>query len=146
MEVAISVSCRQTDEAGAVETVSYRAAGRFTRRGNLSFLSYEEPEASGLAGTRTTVVIGDGSVRILRAGAVSWRQEFIVGRVTESVSETAMGPLSIRMETRETDWDLTDGAGFLRMVYTAEVVGLFCHRNELCIEVREDRSIHGCEG
>ncbi len=161
--VEIRVSCRQRDEAGeeiclsyaaagrigardeAGEEIclSYAAAGRLGSRGGESFLTYEEPEVSGLSGTRTTLFFSDGAARLVRTGAVSMRLSLVPDRVSEGSYRTNLGTILLRARVMRLENEIVGGAGRLRILYTMEAEGLFCHENELEIEVSEVAGVHG---
>lgn len=141
--VEIGVSCRQRDEAGEEICLSYVVRGRYGLRGGAAFLTYEEPESSGLSGTRTTLFLSDGAVRLVRTGAVSMRLLLRPGDACDGLYRTGVGTMALRARTKELENGLTGGAGRLRMLYTMEAEGLFCHENELEIEVSEVAGVHG---
>ena len=75
---------RQIDRHDEVseETVEFMTEGKAYKKGDATYLVYEESEMSGLAGVKTTLRIGgDGSVRILQrcdlgldADVCSWQR------------------------------------------------------------------------
>ena len=140
--VEIRVSCRQRDEAGETLCLSYEVPGQLGERGGAAFLTYEEPEVSGLSGTRTTLFFADGAVRLVRTGAVSMRLLLSPDRVSEGLYRTEVGTIFLRARTMVLENEI-DGAGRLRILYTMEAEGLFRHENELVIEVSEGAGVHG---
>lgn len=141
--VEIRVSCRQRDEAGEEICLSYAAAGRLGSRGGENFLTYEEPEVSGLLGTRTTLFFSDGAARLVRMGEVSMRLSLVPDRVSEGSYRTNLGTILLRARVMRLENEIVGGAGSLRILYTMEAEGLFCHENELEIEVSEVAGVHG---
>lgn len=141
--VEIRVSCRQRDEAGEMLCLSYEVPGQLGERGGAAFLTYEEPEVSGLSGTRTTLFFADGAVRLVRTGAVSMRLLLSPDRVSEGLYRTEVGTIFLRAKVLRLENETVGGARRLRILYTMEAEGLFRHENELVIEVSEVAGVHG---
>lgn len=141
--VWIRVSCRQRDEVGEWVCLSYEARGDFGVRGDAMFLTYEEPEGSGLSGTRTTLFLSEREVKLVRTGAVVQRLSFAENQMCESAYRTDVGTIFLRAQTHRLEQEMAGCAGRLRILYTMEAEGLFRHENELLIEVGEDAGFHG---
>ena len=140
--ITVRVSCRQRDEAGETLCLSYEAPGRLGERCGAAFLTYEEPEVSGLSGTRTTLFFRDDAVRLVRTGSVSMQLLFSPNRMSDGMYRTEVGTIFLRARTMVLENEI-GGAGRLRILYMMEAEGLFCHENELMIEVLEDAGFHG---
>ncbi len=141
--VRIRVSCRQIDEAGEEIFLSYDTSGEMGERGSAAFLTYEEPESSGLLGTRTTLFFSDDAVRLVRTGSVSLRLLFSPNQTSEGIYRTDMGSFVLRAKVHRLDNEIVGAAGRLRIVYTLEAEGFFSHENELMITILEDVGFHG---
>ena len=141
--VGIRVSCRQKDEVGEEIFLSYEVSGQMGERGGEAFLTYEEPEASGLLGTRTTLFFVDRGLRLVRTGAVSMRLLLSPEETSEGLYRTDVGTIFLRADVHLLENEIAGDAGRLRIVYTMEAEGLFSHENELVIEVLEDVGVYG---
>lgn len=136
--VMIQVTSLQRDEDGKEEKISLETPGTYREDGGVRYVSYEETELAGLAGTTTTLVLYDDHVQLLREGTLTMQQEYRIGESHKSLYQTPMGPLEITAVTREIDDTIADGKGRMRLSYDVELKGLFNHLNEIIIELRED--------
>ena len=68
-------------------------------KNNKYYVFYDESEAAGLAGTKTTIKWDYERVIILRSGTVDCRQEFAGGLVSESMYRTPYLALPMRLTT-----------------------------------------------
>lgn len=85
VKIRIQSQSSSIDGTDSIETVTI---GRMTEKNNKFYAFYEEPEESGLAGTKTTIKWDYDRVIILRSGTVDCRQEFAMGLVSESIYQT----------------------------------------------------------
>lgn len=145
-DVMIRVTCVQRDEKGQSETVSLETPGRFGERGGVPFLTYEETEITGMAGTRTSLFFRRGGVDLVRTGKFLQKQEYRMDEETASVYPTPLGPLDLRVRTKEIENTVCGGSGRLRIVYDVELKGFFSHVNELVVDVWEEQGLHGSQG
>lgn len=63
------------------------------------YLKYKESEVTGLAGSDTTIKIGQDQVTILRKGSVNSQMIFVEGQTRFSHYETPYGPLNMKIYT-----------------------------------------------
>jgi len=145
-EIMLRVESVQRDEAGEPETVALTTPGKFGMRGAVPFLSYEETELTGMAGTRTTLFLHKDFIALVRTGRFLQRQEFRAGEETHSEFRTPLGLLDVTVRTERIENTISGGAWQLRVLYDVEVKNLFCHKNELDIEVWEETGAHGSQG
>lgn len=142
----LRVASVQRDEAGRPETISLETPGKIGERRGVPFLSYEETELTGMAGTRTTLFLHDDFIALVRTGSFLQRQEFRPGEETHSEFRTPLGLLDVIVRTERVENTISGETGKIRIVYDVEVKNLFCHRNELDIEVWEETGAHGSQG
>lgn len=143
--VMLRVTSLQRDESGESGTVSLETPGIAGVRGRVPFLSYEETEITGLAGTRTTLLLRPEAVSLVRTGAFLQKMEYRAGEETCSVYATPLGLTELLVRTRSIENSIQDGTGSLRIVYDVELKGFFQHVNELLVEVWEEQGAHGSE-
>ena len=133
----IRVTSRQTDEEGRTEEIVLDSPGVYGEDEEGRYISYDETSLVGMEGTRTTLRMYGGRVRLTRAGAFVQETEYIEGEETHSDYMTPMGQAELIQTSREVEDFVYGGNGRLRLVYEIEMVGLFCHVNEIIIEVKE---------
>lgn len=78
----------QSHSSAGTENIETTAYGRLAEKNNKYYVFYDESEAAGLAGTKTTIKWDYERVIILRSGTVGCRQEFAGGLVSESMYRT----------------------------------------------------------
>ena len=78
----------QSHSSAGTENIETTAYGRLAEKNNKYYVFYDESEAAGLAGTKTTIKWDYERVIILRSGTVDCRQEFAGGLVSESMYRT----------------------------------------------------------
>lgn len=128
-----------------IETV---AAGRMTEKNNKFYAFYEESEASGMAGTKTTIKWDYDRVIILRGGTVDCRQEFALGLVNESIYQTPYLTLPMRLVTEYLDVCCRDKVWHIELEYALEICGEPHSKMKLKLEIEEDleREYEGSTG
>ena len=72
----------QSHSSAGTENIETTAYGRLAEKNNKYYVFYDESEAAGLAGTKTTIKWDYERVIILRSGTVDCRQKFAGGLVS----------------------------------------------------------------
>ena len=112
--------------------------GRFYRRNNSYYITYDESEATGYEGSKTTLKVeGNRKVTLTRSGAV--RSHLIVEAGERNIGHygTAGGELIIGVNTRLIRSSLTDAGGDLRFSYSLDVNSSLVSENEVYVNVKE---------
>ena len=112
--------------------------GRFYARNNSYYITYDESEATGYEGSKTTLKVeGSRKVTLTRSGAV--RSHLIVEAGERNIGHygTAGGELIIGVNTRLIRSSLTDAGGDLRFSYSLDVNSSLVSENEVYVNVKE---------
>lgn len=112
--------------------------GRFYRRNNSYYITYDESEATGYEGSKTTLKVeGSRKVTLTRSGAV--RSHLIVEEGERNIGHygTAGGEMIIGVNTRLIRSSLTDAGGDLRFSYSLDVNSSLISENEVYVNVKE---------
>lgn len=144
-DVMLRITSLQEDEQGETERIVLETPGHFGVRRTVPFLTYEETELTGMKGTRTTLFLHPESVSLVRTGTFMMKQEYRPGEETCAVCETPAGLLELAVRTESVENTVGAAGGSLRIVYDVEVRGLFRHRNEILVDVWEEKGIHGSQ-
>ena len=99
-------------------------------------LSYEESELTGMEGTTTTFEVKGPRVTLTRSGAVNSQMVFEEGRQHTSLYETPFGELSVDIQTRELQHNLSERGGLMEIKYSIAVEHTVTGRNCFKIRVR----------
>ncbi len=95
--------------------------GSIVRQADSWQIIYEESEATGLEGTRTTVQVEDsGAISLLRTGSHNMRLTFVEGTRHISRMETPYGNLDIGIYTSSARAELTESGGRIHLGYTID--------------------------
>lgn len=143
--VLVSVKSVQRDRDGQDTVVELISPGTWYEKNGTQYVRYEESSVTGMDGVKTTIKIYDGSIVLLRTGAVNMRHQYILGEERETVYETPFGEIPMAVKTHELTVDFHDGTGHVHLGYDISVEGEWQFYNQLDIDVREDIE-HGHEG
>lgn len=127
--------CAQ-EPAEKIELISF---GKLTEKNGKYYVRYDETEASGLAGTRTTIKWDEERVVVIRTGSLEHRQEFAAGLLSHSLYQTPYLKLSMDTLTRKLKIAGSGCSWTIRLEYDL----LYDEREEnhinLSIEIEEDK-------
>ena len=104
--------------------------------GELS-LTYLESELTGLEGTLTTFQVEPDRVTLLRVGEFNSQMVFQEGRRHLAMYNTPYGSMTIGVNTRHLQADLTECGGDIEIDYAIEIDHTVAGRNVFQINVRE---------
>ena len=144
-DIMLRIIGRQIDRFDEVspETMEFMTEGKAYKKGNATYLVYEESQVSGLEGVKTTLRIGnDGTIKMKRFGSgvmLDTVMEFHQGKRFKSVYETPYGALPMEILTNSVINQLEDDniTGNLFIDYEISLKGVSEMRNLLNIEVME---------
>ena len=144
-DIMLRIVGRQIDRNDEVteETIEFMTEGKAYKKGDATYLVYEESEMSGMAGVRTTLRIGgDGSIKMKRFGngvMLDTVMEFHQGKRFNSLYETPYGAFEMEVLTNSVVNDLEpeEITGNLFIDYEIALKGLSESRSLLNIEVTD---------
>ena len=110
--------------------------GRYYRKNDCYYISYEETELTGLEGTRTTLRVKPDYVKLVRTGLYPSELVFELGKRHMSLYHTDFGDLSIVVSTNHIKNTLTDEGGDLDLTYTVEVANTPVGVNHLSLNIK----------
>ncbi len=133
--VIIRIRGTQTYEDREPVVIELTTEGTLRREGEALVMTYAESTLTGLEGTTTAFEIREGSVRLIRTGAVNSTMHFEVGQTDRSLYDTGMGPLLVTTRTRRIEDRLDETGGSLRVDYDIVIENLGTGRIEYDILV-----------
>ncbi len=97
--VVVTVLGVQRDIDGEENAIELVTVGRYYRKNNVDYITYQESEITGMEGTATMLKIYDDHVILSRTGSVEHKQEFRLGECCKSTYVTAYGRIEMSIMT-----------------------------------------------
>ena len=136
--VIISIRGTQTLDDNPPETVELITEGRLIDCGEEGYtLTYQESELTGLEGTLTTFQVEPDRVTLLRVGEFNSQMVFQEGRRHLAMYNTPYGSMTIGVNTRHLQADLTECGGDIEIDYAIEIDHTVAGRNVFQIKIKE---------
>ena len=135
-DVIISIRGLQEQDGESGDPITLVTPGRYYRKNDSYYISYEESELTGLAGTRTTLRVKPDFVKLVRTGLYPSELQFELGKRHMSLYHTDYGDLSIVVSTNHIRNTLTDDGGDLDVQYTVEVANTPVGVNHLSLTIK----------
>lgn len=139
--IPVLITVRGTDTGGSRDdSAAFTVRGTCNVRENIGvLLQYEEPEASGMAGTRTALLLRPGRVTMRRSGAFRSRMCFDPRTRTVFPYETPYGTVQLGVRTVSLTGGIGADGGSLRIEYELDLDGVPSGKRTLIVAVqRED--------
>lgn len=121
---------------GEQEVVELFTCGRFYRRNNSYWLSYQESETTGFEGHRTTLHIEPNRVTMQRSGPTSSQLIVEGGCRHQCFYDTGYGALTVGINGREIRSTLTDEGGELDFSYAMDINTALASEHRVMIKVK----------
>lgn len=129
---------KSDNEKSAIETVSF---GKMAEKNGKFYVFYDETEAVGMKGTKTTIKWNYDNVVIIRSGTVESRQEFAKGLECISVYKTPYMMFSLKTNTEYLYVYCRDGVWTIELEYMLELAEQ--EKNEMKIQIVIEEDAHG---
>ena len=148
--VLVTIDGKQRDAEGDENRIELFTVGRYYNKNGVRYVTYDETEVSGMEGSVTVLKIYPQHVALLRMGNFRQKQEFILGRKSQSLYATPYGNMNMAVTTAELAIDITREAGgdeplLMRITvkYDLEIDGRWQSANTLLITIQGERRKHG---
>jgi uncharacterized beta-barrel protein YwiB (DUF1934 family) len=123
------------------DQVELTTIGSLVRRNGVYYICYDESEATGFEGTKTTLKVeGDRRVTMRRVGE-NMRSQLIIekGRRHQCFYDTGYGGITLGISGDDIVSCLDDSGGHLQVRYTLDINASMASENELLVQVEEYR-------
>lgn len=120
-DVIINLKGSQSAENGASKTLELITEGRYYKKDDAYYITYDESEVTGMEGTTTTVKVEDGIVTFMREGAVNSQFVFQKGYKHVSYYDTSHGAFTIGVFANNVNININDYGGEISVDYHIEV-------------------------
>lgn len=140
--IMLKIIGKQMNKNGEEEVVELITEGKYYKKGETTYLVYEEGEMSGFEGCTTTLKITDDTIKMKRFGTASSEIEFKKGKKFRVHYSTPYGNFDMEVLTQEINNKLVKGEakGFLDIEYDISLKGLSEGRNKINIEIMNTRA------
>ena len=139
MKKDVLITIKGTQKIGnEKDVIEMVTTGRFYRKNQMYYISYEETEATGYEGCRTTLKVGPkDKVTMTRFGTS--RSQLIVenGIRHQCQYDTGYGAMTIGVMGKHFDSDLSDRGGNLSFGYTLDIEATVASENTVTITLKE---------
>lgn len=135
--VIITMRSQQTtmDDDEKTELVT---TGTLTNEKGTIILSYEDTDATGFAGSKTTICIAsDSLVTILRTGTTNSNLTLELGNKHFCLYETPFGSVTLGVQAKNITHEVDASGGKMHMEYTVDISGSFLSENTIEMEWKE---------
>lgn len=136
--VKIRIISSVKDENGRQQPSEQICFGRMAEKNGTNYVFYEESEATGLEGTKTTIKWNDERIIILRSGTLDHRQEFCQGLVDKSLYQTPYLKIPLETATKYLYTGFRKGVWNLEIEYSLSHSGQPYGDMKILIEIEED--------
>ncbi len=119
------------------ELIEVISPGTFEKVEGEFVAKYEETEISGMAGTSTTLRIGDDYVVLEREGSTTTNMRFDTNKPAVSLYDTPYGMLELSIETKDLEIEVDDLGGKVQISYDMIVAGQEPLNTNLTLEIKK---------
>lgn len=122
------------DEKNIIELIS---EGTYMHKGSKSIIAYEETEATGMEGTRTTIYVhNDRLLTLVREGAVYSKMIIEAGKKHHCQYQTPYGMLNVGVSAMNIVSSLGDNGGKLDFSYVIDVDSSYVGDFRISLDVK----------
>ena len=114
--------------------------GKYVKKGEKYYISYEGSELTGYEGTTTTLKIIDGCVSMIRFGKAATQMIFEKEKKYVGHYETPLGALSVGVTTNSITVDIDENGGEIDLDYMIELNNSMPVHNGLHLTIRKVES------
>jgi len=122
----------QNDEKDQIE---FSSDGTYYEKNNKKYLSYDETELTGMAGSRVVLIIHKEHLEMHRFGTTKAKMVFKLGKTTKTDYKTPYGHFKMEIITHQLVVNLKDGC--IKIEYDLNIKGLSEGHNKLIINIKQ---------
>lgn len=122
----------QNDEKDQIE---FSSDGTYYEKNNKKYLSYDETELTGMAGSRVVLIIHKEHLEMHRFGTTKAKMVFKLGEKTKTNYKTPYGLFKMEVITHQLIVNLKEG--HIKVDYDLNIKGLSEGHNKLIINIKQ---------
>jgi len=138
-KVILSIRGTQKGSDGEDHQIELITEGKFYEKDGVYFLEYEETELSGMAGTKTIIVVEMNRVSLVRQGTHHSHFVFEKGKKFINSYDTPFGSMEMGVYSTHVHSSFDENGGELDLQYQLDIGGSYASSNELFVSFKEDR-------
>jgi len=135
--VIVSLVGLQINEGMEPDVMELVTEGTYNKNGDSHYISYQESETTGMAGTTTTIMASGDVLTLIRFGAVNSQFIFQQGKKHLSHYETVYGAFTIDIIARNVEIDIGEHSGNIRVGYEMAINDSHRVFSDIIMEIRE---------
>lgn len=135
--VIISVKGTQSTNDQVNTIMEFVTEGKYYKKDEAYFITYDESEVTGMSGTTTTLMVMDWIVTLVRVGTINSQFVFQQGQKHISYYDTEYGAFTVGVTANEVDVKIDDSGGEIRIGYQLEIDNTETGENDFWMSIRE---------
>ncbi|MDD3931800.1 MAG: DUF1934 domain-containing protein [Eubacteriales bacterium] len=136
--VLLTINGRQWSGHEEPQLIRLTTEGQLLRLKKFWSIVYDESDATGMEGTRTTIQVEDeGSMILTRTGSHEMRLSFEAGSRHITRMNTPYGDLDVSVFTSMVESQIDDSGGFIHLGYTIDINNQEQLNTRLDIEIKK---------
>lgn len=133
--VLVSVKGNQNYDNGIDDVVELITEGKYYKKGDKYYVTYEETEITGMEGTTTTIKLEDSKVTLMRFGQNNSQLIFERGQKHLCYYETVQGSFTVGVFSKKVDIDINDEGGNINVDYLLEIDNMEAAKNDFQVKI-----------
>ncbi|HAL73462.1 MAG TPA: DUF1934 domain-containing protein [Clostridiales bacterium] len=136
--VLLTIEGQQWNNDEKPQAIRLMTEGRLYRKDPAWYVVYDESEATGMEGTKTTMKVGDdGTVSLIRTGSHGLRMSFSAGSRHITRMETPYGDLDVEIYTSVVQTQISDTGGYIHLGYSIDFNNRERMNTRLDVEIKK---------
>ena len=127
------------DAEGSKDTIELLTCGRFYRRNNSYWVSYQESETTGFEGHKTTLHIEEDKVTMRRSGVSESQLVIQKGMRHQCCYDTGYGSITVGVSGKNVHSTLCDDGGTVDFSYSMDINTALTSENRVIIKVMPEK-------
>jgi len=136
--VLLTIEGQQWNNDEKPQAIRLMTEGRLYRKDPAWYVVYDESEATGMEGTKTTMKVGDdGTVSLIRTSSHGLRLSFAAGSRHITRMETPYGDLDVEIYTSMVQTQISDAGGYIHLGYSIDFNNRERMNTRLDVEIKK---------
>jgi len=136
--ITLEIIAEITQDTGERQVIDMTTEGSWYEKNGAYYMTYDESEMSGMAGSRTLLKIKDQVITMNRLGQSHSKMVFDINQAHNSIYHTPYGDFDMKIITKKIDMaiDFQASEGYLDLEYEMILEAMSQSVNKMTIKVR----------